>query len=117
MAGGAWFCSGSVRIVSICTADGHVRSRHMVDTAVCHRLVGMTIETGGRRTSSDHVDDRLRRAVMTGGAGTGAVGGFIMLGALDLSPGRDDMALAAKLTIRLVSAHGNGMRNRMHWVG
>ena len=95
MAGGAWFCSGSIRIVSICTADGHVRSRHMVDTAVCHRLVGMTIETGGRRTSSDHVDDRLRRAVMTGGAGAGPVGGHVMLGAVNLAPGRHDVTNAA----------------------
>jgi len=113
MAGGAWFCSVSIGIVSIYTADGHVRSRHMVDTAVRHRLVGMTIETRGRRTGSDHVDDRLRRAVVTGGTGTGAIGGDVMLGALDQTPVRYIVTVVARLPVRLIAAHGNRVTMRM----
>jgi len=69
-------------VVFLSSADGHVCGRDMVDTAVSRCLVGMTIETGGCCACSDHIDDRLRRAVMTGGAGTGAVCGHVMFGAL-----------------------------------
>ena len=104
-------------VVVLRTADKNVSGTasriHVVDTAVSCGLVGMTIETGGCCACSDHIDNRLCRAVVTGGTGAGAVGGDVMLDALYLSPGRDDMTFAAKLPVRLVAAHGNGMRRRM----
>jgi len=90
---------GRTRIVTIRTRAGesHISGGHMVDTAVGRRPGRVTIQTVGRIGSrSDGVDDLLSRAVMTGGAGSGPVGGNIMFGAFDLSPGRHHMTAAAR---------------------
>jgi len=78
-------------------------------------LVAVTGQTVGRiGSSSDRVDNFLTRAVVTGRTGTGAVGRNIMFGPFDLSPGGNDVTVAAQLTrggMRQVArAFGNGMR-------
>ena len=103
------------RIVAINTWAGQSDQVvcHMVDAAMGQILVGMTIETGGRCACSDHVDDRLRRAVVTGGTGAGAVGGDVMLGALDQTPVRYIVTVVAGLSVRLVAAHRHGVTMRV----
>jgi len=74
----------------------------------------MTIQTVGRvGARCDDVDDRLCRAVVTCGTGTGAVGGNIMLGALDFGPVRDNVTAAARGSIRKITRtyfHSMSMR-------
>jgi len=83
---------------------GDIAARHMVEIAVSRQLGRMAIQTvGGIGSSRDGVDDLLSRAVMTGGAGTGPVGGNIMLGAFDLSPVRHHMTAAAGCAVRKVA--------------
>ena len=57
---------------------------------------------GGIGAQSDGVNDLLSRAVMTGGAGTGPVGGNVMLDALYLNPVRHHMAVAAESPRRII---------------
>ena len=75
----------------------------MVDAAMGCRFVRMTIKAVGRGTCCDDVDHRLRWAVVTGGTGACTVGRHVMLGALDFSPGRYDMAFTARRAVGQVS--------------
>ena len=98
----------------------------MVDIAVNRQLlVGMAVQTVCRiGTQSYRVFDLLPRAVMAGGAGTGTVGGNIMLGALYLRPARHHMTLGAQRAGRIIGkvtgtyCHGmcmagmKGLKNR-----
>ena len=83
----------------------------MVDVAVRRGLVRVAIQAVGRvGARGDGRYDFWSRAVVTGGAGTGPVGGDIMLSALDLRPGRDHMTGAAGNPVRQVTAaQANGM--------
>ena len=74
----------------------------------------MAIQTvGGVGAQSDGVNDFLSRAVMTGGAGTGPVGGDVMLDALDLSPVRHHMAVATERPRRVIREVVGTDRHRM----
>ena len=80
----------------------HIAEIHMVDVPG-QGLVGMAIQAMGRGgTQGEGVDDLLPRAVMTGGTGPGAVGRNIVLDAFNLRPVRNDMAVAAELTRRII---------------
>ena len=98
--------------------QGHVTGRHMVDTAVHGQvLVRMAIEAVGRVNGIANGGDHLRpRAVVAGGAGTGAVRGNIVLGAFDLGPGGHHVTVAAGRSRRfkgeIAGSLGNGMRMR-----
>ena len=76
----------------------------MVDTAVYSQfLVRMASQTIGRVGAiCDGVHDLLSRTVMTGGTGTGSVGGNIVLNAFDFSPVRHNMTVVAELARRII---------------
>ena len=63
----------------------------------------MTIKAGGCCSCSNHIDDRLRRAVVTSRTGTVTVGGYVVLDALDFCPARYDMAVTARRAVGQVS--------------
>ena len=84
------------------TANGHITGRNM--GRMQHCLVGVTRQAVGRvGAQSEGVDHLLPRAVVTGGTGAGAVGGDVMLGAINLRPVRHDMADATRRTVRQIS--------------
>jgi len=90
---------GTTRIVTTVTGrgQGHVSGGHMIDTAVHGQvLVRMTVKTVSRvGTQGDSINHFLPWAVVAGGAGAGAVGGNVVLYALDLGPGRNHVTVAA----------------------
>ena len=75
----------------------------MVGTAVHgQQLAGMAVETDrGICPQDDRVDDFLPWTAMTGRAGIGPVGRNIVLNPVNLSPGRDNMTVAAGLSRRI----------------
>ena len=76
----------------------------MVDTAVSHGLVRVAMQAVGRiGACCDGANDLRSWTVMTGGAGTGPVGGDIMLSTINLRPGCDHMTAAAGSPVRKVS--------------
>ena len=83
----------------------------MVARAVKRRLGRMTIQAIGRVGACCYSGHNFySRAVMTGGAGTGSVGGNIMLGTIYFSPVRHNVTIAAGKTTRNVSGiQCNGM--------
>jgi len=91
-------------VVVLCTANRHVRSSHMVDTAVSSRFIRMTVQTVGRvGAQGDGIDHLLPRTIMTGFTGTGPVGGYIMFSAINLGPVRHDMTVTAGCAVRQVT--------------
>ena len=92
-------------IMAACTLAGQSDQvvAGVIDAAMSCRLVGMTIETGDRTARRYNTNDSWCRAVVTGGTGAGAVGGDVMLGAINLRPVRHDMADATRRTVRQIS--------------
>ena len=95
---------GRTRIVTVETEGrpaGHIAGadRHVVNAAVDGQvLVQMAVQAMGRVGSRGDSGNHFRpRTVMTGGAGTGTVGGNIVLSSFDLGPVRHDVADAAEL--------------------
>ena len=85
------------RVVTIVTwaGQGHIQVRHMVGAAVRRRIGRMAIQTVGRINACIYgVNHRLPRAVMAGFTGAGPVGGDVVLGAVNLTPGRHDVTAA-----------------------
>ena len=76
----------------------------MIDAAVHGQVfIRVAVQAVGRvGTQGDGVNHRLPRAVMTGGAGTDAVGVDIVLGTFDLGPVRHHVTVAAGLTRRVI---------------
>ena len=86
----------------------------MVDTTVGRGLVRMTIQAMSRVGAQGYgINDLLSRAVMAGSAGTGPVGGNIMLGAFDFRPVRHNMTFAAKSARRIIGKVTGTQYNRM----
>ena len=74
----------------------------------------MTRQTVGRvRASCDGVDNFLTRAVVTGGAGTGAVGRNVMFNAVDLGPVGNRVTIATQLTRGVIGEIARTFSNRM----
>ena len=97
---------GAARIVTIVAwaGQGHVTVSDMVDTAVSRRIGRMAIQAVSRvGAGRDGGDDFSPGAVVTGFTGAGPVGGDVVLGAVDLAPGRHDMTNAAGCPAGLVS--------------
>jgi len=83
---------------------GNIAKSHVVNRTVDRQvLVRVTAQAVGRvGTQRNRINNFLTRTVMTGGAGTGAVGRNVVLYAFDLGPGRDDVTVATQLTWSLV---------------
>ena len=93
-------CAGGAEEVLNAT-DRHIPGSNMV--CVCHRSIGMTIQTVGRVGSQRYgVNELLPRAVVTGGAGAGSVGGHIVF-SVNCSPVRRGMTAPAGRAARQVS--------------
>lgn len=94
------------RVVAIVTwaVQGHIQVRHMVGAAVRRRIGRMAIQAvGWVGAQGDRIDHFLTRAVMAGFTGAGPVGGDVMLGAVNLAPGRHDVTAATGCPAGLVS--------------
>jgi len=92
------FAGGAEEVLN--ATDRHIPGSNMV--CVCHRFIGMTIQTLGRVGSQRYgVNDLLPRAVMTGGAG--AVGHIVL--SVNFSPVRRGMTAPAGRAARQVSSN------------
>ena len=114
---------GRYRIVTgqACGRVRHITEIRMVDVSG-QGLVRMAIQAMGRvGPESDGVDDLLTRAVMAGRAGPRPVGRNIVLNVVNLRPVRDDMAVAARLSRRIIGqivrADFPGMRKAFIMIG
>ena len=88
---------GAARNVTIVAwaCQRHVTGRDMIDTAVCRRISRMAIQAvGWIGAGRDGGDDFSPGAVVTGFTGARPVGGDVVLGAVDLAPGRHDVTAA-----------------------
>ena len=85
-------------------AQSDISQIDMVDIAVNRQLlVGMAVQTIGRiRTKTYRIYDFLTSTVVTGGAGTGTVRGYIMFGSFNFSPARNDMTTGTERTRRII---------------
>jgi hypothetical protein len=97
----------STRIMTITTwahTEGHISGSYMVDTAMNRQfLVRMASQAiGGIGPKSYCINHLLSRTVMTGGAGTGTVGGNIMFGSLNFRPVRHNMTAGAERARRII---------------
>ncbi|MEJ2691306.1 MAG: hypothetical protein P8130_15465 [Deltaproteobacteria bacterium] len=94
----------SSSIIILRASDGHISCRLVIDTAVTGRFVRMAIKAIGRISAGIYgINDLLARAVVAGRAGTGTIGVYVVLNALDFRPISYDMTAAARLAVGQVS--------------
>ena len=96
--------------------DGRSRNmekRFVVNIAVCRRIGRVTDQASGRvSTSSDRGDNFAARAVVTGGTGTGAVGGDVVLSTFNFRPVGNNVTVSARSTGRKITTDFYGMGKR-----